>query len=631
MILTLVLAVVLRADQPRILAVASESLEGRPAVHVVAEGPLREVGVAREGSFLVLSLRAAAPKVLPVVAPEPPLTSIRVERVGEGLAVRIGVPAAMPFEVRRQEAVLTVLFGERGLFSAPPSSAPQTTARGSMGGAPAPTVSPPNAPRLSASEPRVPASPPPTPSPGPEPTPSPSPSHAATPDRPTPSPGEAERLADVRALYARIFPAPASSETAEEGTRQSDVRSLYDRLFPAPAALPAGLDGNPEPIESTRDGGDRRGFALGILRLRPQADFVFVDAETALETETPVHDSYFETRPRIGANLPLGLAQVDADYEARIRRGSAFDIVDSTTHLANVSLGFPFGVFQARGTGRLVRGTLETAEVDPGREYFFRLGRFTHAGAGVDLRSRSGARLDLRGTLGYDSIDLAETAGFVSHDTWRASTGVWYELTPESHLSLVYAYERVPAANDRPEIASTSHGVGMRLEGEIVPLLTVGLGVGYERRRHPEVAQGTSGYSGLVLDGRVAREFGRASSVTLAMSRDTYVSAFEQNGFYISSALRAEVALPLPFSVALRGSIEHRWNDYRTPASEIGEARRDRLFGWTVGVGRAITRWSFLRADYRRDRRRSNLDRLDTDTDAFTVELGLGAFREARP
>ena len=86
--------------------------------------------------------------------------------------------------------------------------------------------------------------------------------------------------------------------------------------------------------------------------------------------------------------------------------------------------------------------------------------------------------------------------------------------------------------------------------------------------------------------------------------------------------------MPLPLSLALTGGAGYRWNDYRVALEDIGEPRADRIFGWSVGLARSLSPWAFLRADYRWDRRRSNLDAFELDTDSLTIQLGITPFAE---
>jgi hypothetical protein len=70
-------------------------------------------------------------------------------------------------------------------------------------------------------------------------------------------------------------------------------------------------------------------------------------------------------------------------------------------------------------------------------------------------------------------------------------------------------------------------------------------------------------------------------------------------------------------------------NRYPTLASTLGEPRRDQIVDWLAGIGRNITKWAYVRVDYRHDRRDSNVDFYDQRTHSFYAELGLGYFGQA--
>jgi len=84
------------------------------------------------------------------------------------------------------------------------------------------------------------------------------------------------------------------------------------------------------------------------------------------------------------------------------------------------------------------------------------------------------------------------------------------------------------------------------------------------------------------------------------------------------------VSFPLPFEITGRGGASFFRNDYPNDATTIAAPRRDQSFGWTLGLGRRIGQRAFLRADYRRDRRTSNLPGLDATTSGFILQLGMG-------
>ena len=109
-------------------------------------------------------------------------------------------------------------------------------------------------------------------------------------------------------------------------------------------------------------------------------------------------------------------------------------------------------------------------------------------------------------------------------------------------------------------------------------------------------------------------------------TRATNVSGFEENAFFVTNAIEFLLRAGLPWSLALQAGAGYHRNDYRTVASEIGAPRRDEIRGWTLGLGRPVTRYAFVRADYRRERRDSNIDSFDSPSNALIVEIGLGLF-----
>jgi hypothetical protein len=372
------------------------------------------------------------------------------------------------------------------------------------------------------------------------------------------------------------------------------------------------------------------GLQLGRLTLRPSLSAVWADAENALlSTPEPLADQYYEVRPQLVAEMPLGTGRFLGDYEARVRRGSRFAIVDEeTTHLANANLELPFGPnVLSRASGHFARGLLETTEVDPGREYFYQLGRFTRYDAAGGLRLQTGSRFDLDLAGSYYSVDVDEQAGFFDYRGWTGGAGLGMELGPRLRAVLGYTYEEIPPDTERVEARMRAHTGTFSLHGEILPLVTGHLNVGYRDQRNPDAGPGGTHYQGLSATAQVVKEFTRTTNLVLTASRSTPPSAFESNGFFVATLLRGELNFGLPASfIALLGAGYHH-NEYRVASPEIGVPREDRLTSWTAGLGRPITDWVLVRADYRYEQRASNLDQFDTDGHALTVQLGLRLYR----
>ncbi len=105
-------------------------------------------------------------------------------------------------------------------------------------------------------------------------------------------------------------------------------------------------------------------------------------------------------------------------------------------------------------------------------------------------------------------------------------------------------------------------------------------------------------------------------------------SSFEQNAFYVSNSTQAAVTVPLPWELSVRGSVNFLWNRYQVETAGIAEPRADDIFGWTLGGGRAFGKRVFVRADYRRERRTSNIPGFDVVNHSFIAQLGIGLFVE---
>ena len=439
----------------------------------------------------------------------------------------------------------------------------------------------------------------------------PAPQASPTPAPPLPEPSPA---ASVEELYRTILPAPIGDEEAaaghDSGTQASENASVSrdDRL---------------------RDDSGRDALHFGSVFLTPRLRLFFVDAEGALlDTAEPVEDTYYEIRPEVGAELPVGTGALRAAYEARIRRGSSFALVGSTvTHLADLSLNLPFGgVGELLAAEHFAHGVLETAEVDPGREYFFQLGRFTRHRHNLGLRLLPGGRVDGTVAGSLDVIRVDDRAAFFDHEEQIASAQIGYEMRPAVRAAVGYAYRRIPFTIERPQVESRIHSAYGEVRGELLPLTDGNVTVGYFSQTSPHAGPGGTRFAGLSYSGRLEKSFTPSSSLTLRGARGTHPSSFEQNAFYLSSSVEVVLRAGLPLSLALEAGAGYHRNNYRTVASSIGAPRRDDIRGFTLGLARPVTRHAYVRADYRRDRRNSNLDVFDSHTNVLTVELAVGVF-----
>ena len=428
----------------------------------------------------------------------------------------------------------------------------------------------------------------------------------------------------------RSAAAPAPPTPSDSG--QAPASDLYTRLFPggvAPTSPEAEPLGAPETSSA-----DRAALTFGPLSLRPSIAVSYVNGNTAiLDTPQPVEDQYLEVQPSLGLEVALVNGLLKLTYDPRLRAFSTYDQVNDPSHIAGATLELPFSSrFNLGISDRFALGTLETRIVDPGGEYFFNLRRFKHNSLSGQARADLAARLSLDLGGGWNWAQFQELGGgFVGYNTYSARAGLGYELSPKLRAFLEYGYSRVPPSDERPLVESTGNSVSARFTGEMTERLSGTVSAGYLRQTSPGGGDGGQRYSGLTLSGSLRHEFRPSSYGGLTLIRTTQLSNFEQNAFYVYSGGIVDVTVPVPLEIVVRGALGYQWNTYQLDASEIGEPREDTIFGWGIGVGRPLGRRGFLRADYRRDRRRSNLPGFSITSDAVIIQLGYGLFGSSAP
>jgi hypothetical protein len=677
--MSLLAALVLAAASARVESVSLTTVDSRLAVRVLISGTPGMVAVHREGDVARVSimdadlgLRFAGGRRFswtpsdgfdPALLAATPAKLDRIE-IAAGVSevsVLLRVPPDVSVDVRRGTRGLLLVFRaapappepERVARAMPP---PAVTEAPAPRPTPAPPVVEPSAPPVveatappvvppPAAEPAVTVPPAPEPKPAvPEPQPAPQPTPtppAPEPARPEPVPAPpaatppaasapavaetaparaaAAPAADTAQLAKRLFPA-----TAAEGQAGGTVADLYPRLFPTglPQAMPE------EPLPEVTEMAEETGVALGPFRIRLSLDARYVDADTFVEsTAVPTEDSYLAVQPRLAAAAPVGEGRFTLDYAPIFRAFATYDDVNSSSQAVTAGLDLPVGSrVSLRATDRFQSGVLDTRVVDPGGEYFFGLGHFRRNDLDLGASVTVGPRLsvELGGSMG--AVTFQEPAQFFPYDTWRARAGLGFELTPRLKAVGSYVYDTVPRPEGRPEAEQSANSAELSLSGELLPLLTGQLGVGYRDQRSPNAGPGGTSYSGFVMSAALTRQLGTESSLGVYASRTTPVSAYEENGFYVSNSVQGTLQLPLPARFQVQGGVGYQWNDYRTVAIDIGEPREDRILGWYVGLRRPVRSNLFLSGAYRSEDRRSNVDEFDTEADGFYFQLEWDIF-----
>ena len=466
---------------------------------------------------------------------------------------------------------------------------------------------------------------------------------------------EAEKLAALAVVHVRVAPEVPFEVQREEGalvvlfgeaaprplelqartplpeasagvdTARLVTPELYRSLFPAGGEEPAD---RPTALPAASSDQAREGLQIGPLHLRPTLQTSYTDADTAvLDTPQPVNDHYLQIEPRVTADVPLLGGQLTADYALRYRAFSSYDEVGSTSQLANAGLELPLGTRTLlRVHDHVSTGILETTEVDPGQEYFFGLSRFHRNDLGLGAQVQVGNHYFVDLAAGRNDVSFDEVAGFFPYTTTTVEVAAGMTLAENLRASLVYHYLRVPPSDRREVVESSESSLGAAINGDLGPLTHGQVQIDYQDRQAPRAAAGGQSYRGLAVQASVVRDLSASARLQLTARRATDLSGFEQNAFYVSTGARLGLSTGLPLSLSGNLGVGYQWNAYRTLAAELGEPRRDNIFGWSVGLSRSLGRIAFVRADYRRDHRSSNLPGFSTTTDGFLVQVGLGLF-----
>ena len=271
--------------------------------------------------------------------------------------------------------------------------------------------------------------------------------------------------------------------------------------------------------------------------------------------------------------------------------------------------------------------------VDPGREYFFGLSRFTfnHTTAAARIEVGPSLTAEIDAGWRWSRFDRSELIGFFDYDSRTFRAGLGYALRNDLRVTVSYAYDHIPPPADRPLAESTGHNLLGTLAGQITALTSGRVTVGLRNQTNPLGTGGSEKFTGVTFGGTLRRQLGYSSSLGLQFTRATNPSAFEGNAYYVNNSITATLEVPLPLELSARGTAGFLRNNYPTIDPSIGVPRRDDIWAWSIGVARHLGWRTWIRADYRREERNSNNPGFDITTDGFLIQFGIGRVGPGSP
>ncbi len=293
------------------------------------------------------------------------------------------------------------------------------------------------------------------------------------------------------------------------------------------------------------------------------------------------------------ASLPVGQGTLAAEYEPRLRFFSSIPEVGETSHFAAARLELPLGSRTlVRLAHRYTRATLETTVVDPGREYFFDLERYTYnessALARVDVGSR--AWVEGEGRISWNRFDEQQQAGFFDYDHRALRAGLGYDIAQDLRASVSYSYDRLPPSPDRAIVESGAHSVIGALAGTLGPQTQATVQAGFRHQSNPQATGESRSYDGLDPR-RLAAPRARKRDVRRAgvQPLDRPVSATTRTPTTSTTRSCCRSMLRCPSRLSLRGAVGWLRNDYPNVAAPPGSPSRAATTSSAGASGSAAT------------------------------------------
>ncbi|GMR22992.1 MAG: hypothetical protein BMS9Abin37_1381 [Acidobacteriota bacterium] len=418
-----------------------------------------------------------------------------------------------------------------------------------------------------------------------------------------------------------------ASENADDGDTNTsgEDQELFFNLFPTAAGDQQTLF-NVNPIEDIVPNEAVVGIRVGRFALQPSIDASYVrGSNLLLQGEDAFSDNALFVRGRLAAVLLDSANELKIAYEARYRDFEQFELQDKFTNVVDVNAKF---MTTPRSSisfeNHFIQGAFESQEFDPGGEIVGNTDPFYRNRVegiyAMELSERLGGEI----SGSFNRVEFTEPANeFFNYDQTNLGVSVLYSLSPLTSLVGEYVRETTRPDLTRPEAESNANVVLVGLRGEVTPLLSGRVRVGYTNQTF-EQSNVPLSYSGLVADVGLKRQFGESTTLDFTVGRRTSPSSYEQNGFYLSDYGTARFVAPIVEKLRFSASAAFFGNNYPLADVVTGIDRRDRSFSTALGVAYFWTPLSYLSVDYRHDRRSSNLDQFSYRNNAVQFMVGFG-------
>jgi len=369
------------------------------------------------------------------------------------------------------------------------------------------------------------------------------------------------------------------------------------------------------------------GIPVGAFLFSPSLELIYERKDNIFLTETDkVHDSVYVVRPRLMLELPVAENYFRVVYMPQYRNYKDFNFTEHWSHFLDFQahVDTPSG-FELKLDNRLVRGTLETAEFDPGRENPIGLSPFFKDRAQVTLGYAVSETDFLGADINYTTVRFDDqNTTFYDYDTFEGGLLYRRAMSPLMNMTAGVGGSHNSVSDTDSFRGYDGWYARAGVDGEFTQNLSGNFRLGYEKQRHDKDLDGRrQEFSGLTIDSSIKYSAMEGSSLELELGRAAYLSNFEGNGFYTSEKIGLNFDTMIVGQLFGTAGFTFQRNDYdRANAGE--RKRRDDLKRATLGIGYHFTDIISARGNWRYENRDSNLSGFDYKANVFLVNLIFG-------
>lgn len=297
-------------------------------------------------------------------------------------------------------------------------------------------------------------------------------------------------------------------------------------------------------------------FKLGRAFLRPFGVLSYLYESNLLNvSNVKSSDHMVFIQPGIEAFIPAATNGIRFDYTWGYRDYKNFPLRHKFSHALNADSRFeisPILSFSLRD--HFARSSVDSREFVPGRELFFSDALFNRNDIEGQLDWALSGYNNLGFTAGWNKVVfdklapgekvigedigiLQSTPPFYDYDEYRYGAFYRREVSPTTNLFVDGSYLRSSTEDWRPANPANSRGfeVVTGIESQLTPLILGQLSVGFQRNAYPGAPD--QDFNGFIFRGYLVKEFSETARISVAASRRTNHSFFQNNSYYLTHGI----------------------------------------------------------------------------------------------